>query len=279
MKDFVFNLQLFAKIKTVKLTKKADSYTNRTQNVKISALGGNDFIENYASNVTIDGGSGNDKIYIYDGKNVKAYGGTGNDNINAGLSKKAVKLDGGNGNDTLFGGDGNDSLVGGKGNDSLYGCAGNDTLIGGKGNDILHGGFGKNVYVYANGDGNDTISSYSSAGIYGDKIKITSGSIKKVSYSNYGDVIFTIGSGTLTLKYCKGKKITIIDSKGKTTTKVYGSSSYQTAELFAENNFATADNLSEIVKNDLTPTALEKISPTNFENLTQENNFVTYSEK
>jgi len=276
MKDFVFNLQLFTK--TIKLTKKNDTYTNRTKNVKISALRGNDFIENYVSNVTIDGGSGNDKIYIYDGKNVNAYGGTGNDTINAGLSKKAVKLDGGNGNDNLLGGDGNDSLVGGKGDDCLYGCDGNDTLIGGKGNDTLYGGFGKNVYVYAKGDGNDVISSYISGGLYGDKIKITSGSIKKVSYSDYGDVIFTIGSGTLTLKYCKGKEITIIDSKGKVTTKYYGSSSEQTAELFAEDNFVTSDNLSEIIKNNLTATDY-KIERQNFDSLTQKNNLITFAEK
>ena len=138
--------------------------------------------------------------------------------------------------------------------------------------------FGKNVYVYAKGDGNDVISSYISGGLYWDKIKITSGSIKKVSYSDYGDVIFTIGSGTLTLKYCKGKEITIIDSKGKVTTKTYGSSSAQTAELFAENNFATADNLSAIVKNNLTATDY-KISAQNFENLTQKNNLITFAEK
>ena len=138
--------------------------------------------------------------------------------------------------------------------------------------------FGKNVYVYAKDDGNDVISSYISGGLYGDKIKITSGSIKKVSYSDYGDVIFTIGSGTLTLKYCKGKEITIIDSKGKVTTKTYGSSSSQTAELFAENNFATADNLSAIVKNNLTTTDY-KISVQNFENLTQKNNLITFADK
>ena len=82
----------------------------------------------------------------------------------------------------------------------------------------------------------------------------------------------------MTLKYCKGKEITIIDSKGKVTTKTYGSSSAQTAELFAENNFATADNLSAIVKNNLTATDY-KISAQNFENLTQKNNLITFAEK
>ena len=69
----------------------------------------------------------------------------------------------------------------------------------------------------------------------------------------------------------------IQNSKGKVTTKTYGSAS---SALFAEeNNFATNDNLSAITKNNLIPTALEKISSTNFENLMQENNLITYSEK
>ena len=72
------------------------------------------------------------------------------------------------------------------------------------------------------------------------------------------------------------QKISIKNSKGKVTTKTYGSA---TSALFEENNFVTRDNLSEITKNNLTPTALEKISSTNFENLTTENNLITFSEK
>ena len=48
-------------------------------------------------------------------------------------------LDGGSGNDKLFGGAGDDYLDGGMGNDSLYGEAGDDELIGGDGNDKLWG--------------------------------------------------------------------------------------------------------------------------------------------
>ena len=81
------------------------------------------------------------------------------------------------------------------------------------------------------------------------------------------------------MKDAVGEEISIQDSKGEVTTKTYGSSSANTAELFEENNFATADNISTITKNNLTPTALEKISATNFENLTTQNNLITYSEK
>uniref|UniRef100_UPI0039892B92 calcium-binding protein n=1 Tax=Methyloglobulus sp. TaxID=2518622 RepID=UPI0039892B92 len=48
-------------------------------------------------------------------------------------------------------------LYGAAAADSLYGGAGDDTLTGHKGNDLLQGGVGDDVYLYAAGDGQDTI--------------------------------------------------------------------------------------------------------------------------
>src|SRR5262249_11638082 len=48
-------------------------------------------------------------------------------------------LDGGKGNDTLFGNDGNDVLDGGAGNDTLKGGLDNDIVNGDAGNDVLSG--------------------------------------------------------------------------------------------------------------------------------------------
>ena len=59
------------------------------------------------------------------------------------------------GNDTLEGGDGDDLLFGMGGDDQLDGGAGDDILIGGSGNDYLDGGEGRDT-IYA-GDGNDII--------------------------------------------------------------------------------------------------------------------------
>jgi Ca2+-binding RTX toxin-like protein len=53
---------------------------------------------------------------------------------------------------------GTDSLSGGYGNDQLFGGDGADTLNGGSGDDYLEGDEGADRYVYALGDGNDTIS-------------------------------------------------------------------------------------------------------------------------
>ena len=60
------------------------------------------------------------------------------------------------GNDTLNGGDGDDKLYGAGGNDTLNGGKGNDKLFGGTGNDKLNGGPGTNSY--SGGAGNDTIN-------------------------------------------------------------------------------------------------------------------------
>ena len=51
-------------------------------------------------------------------------------------------------------------LDGGEGNDSIWGNAGNDTLSGGLGNDYLSGDAGDDSYLFNLGDGNDTISDY-----------------------------------------------------------------------------------------------------------------------
>jgi Ca2+-binding RTX toxin-like protein len=66
------------------------------------------------------------------------------------------------GSDMLYGGALDETLSGFSGNDTLYGNAGNDTLIGGVGNDALYGGADANIYLFALGDGNDTIAPNSS---------------------------------------------------------------------------------------------------------------------
>lgn len=70
---------------------------------------------------------------------------------------------GGDGNDTLSGMGGDDTLYGDAGNDVLNGSTGDDRLIGGLGNDMLAGGDGSDTYVFARGDGQDTIDNADSS--------------------------------------------------------------------------------------------------------------------
>ena len=57
-------------------------------------------------------------------------------------------LDGGAGDDLLFGMGGDDILRGGDGNDLLFGGSGNDYLDGGAGEDAIFGGAGNDIIVY-----------------------------------------------------------------------------------------------------------------------------------
>ena len=122
--------------------------------------------------------------------------------INASSRTTAVKITG----NSLA-----NSIIGGKGNDTLGGASGNDTLTGGNGND---------VFIYT--AGKDVITDYAT----GDKISIAS-AISKTSVSG-SNVVFTIGSGTLTVNNAKGKTLNLIDSKGKSYSTIVGGSNAST---------------------------------------------------
>jgi Ca2+-binding RTX toxin-like protein len=89
-----------------------------------------------AGDDTVEGSGGPDLLY----------GNAGND-----------LLEGGAGDDKLYGGKGDDTLRAGDGNDRLKGGSGDDTLVGGFGNDVLNGGAGNDTYMFALGDGKDSI--------------------------------------------------------------------------------------------------------------------------
>lgn len=116
-------------------------------------------------NIILRPGAGDDVVTIGDLtgakalKNVTVEGGAGNDTIDASAQLNAcvsLRLDGGDGNDTITGGAGKDDLIGGKGDDTLDGGKGADLLYGGDGNDKLVGGAGRNKLV--GGGGADAFS-------------------------------------------------------------------------------------------------------------------------
>jgi Ca2+-binding RTX toxin-like protein len=49
-------------------------------------------------------------------------------------------------------------IFGTEGDDTIVGSSASDTIVGGYGDDVLNGGTGDDTYVYARGDGNDTIT-------------------------------------------------------------------------------------------------------------------------
>lgn len=87
---------------------------------------------------------------------VQAYGFDGNDYI--ALAPTGIPtsyLEGGNGDDVIYGSDGADVVNGGAGRDTIYTLDGNDRVAGGAGNDTISGGIGKDRLF--GGDGNDYI--------------------------------------------------------------------------------------------------------------------------
>lgn len=79
------------------------------------------------------------------------------DDILAGQRNTANRIDGLAGNDLIWGGDKEDHLSGHLGHDVLYGGDGDDWLRGGGGRDLIVGGGGRDRYLFAKGDGEDTI--------------------------------------------------------------------------------------------------------------------------
>jgi VCBS repeat-containing protein len=157
-----------------------------------------------ADNRTIKGTTGHD-VLIGDADLIGAEdtieGSSGNDNI-SGLAG-ADKLFGGSGHDAMFGGSGRDELYGESGNDILDAGAGNDLLVGGSGNDFMAGGTDADTFLFAKGNGYDTIKDF----VVGlDSILLDGMTIKSLASKNVGgtgtlDLVVTLsaGGGTITL--------------------------------------------------------------------------------
>ena len=117
-------------------------------------------------------------------------------------------LSGTDNNDTLYGGAGDNTLNGGKGKDTLKGWWGDDTLNGGKGDDYLEGGTGNDTYLYAKGDGNDTIYNYGKGRAQQDTLSFTDLNANEVTAGRRGDnLLLTIDDGSFIgiVDFFKGK--------------------------------------------------------------------------
>ena len=123
--------------------------------------------------------------------------------------------------------EGNLEIIGNDKNNSIIAGNGGSTISGGKGNDTLSGGAGEDKFIYT--AGKDVIANYSAD----DAIEITKGKVTKTAYKG-NDVIFSVGSGSITVKDGAGKNISITDSSG---TQTYS----RTYDLLYDSNFLTDD--------------------------------------
>lgn len=133
--DLSNEILVSANVDANKLTVKIDTMVfdfrnEAVKHIQVFSKNGNDSIAIAASirqTTRLDGGKGNDQIFGSSQPDV-ILGGDGNDRLlgNGG----ADRIEGGGGNDRIAGGDGNDNIQGGLGNDLIRGGGGNDELFG-----------------------------------------------------------------------------------------------------------------------------------------------------
>lgn len=127
---------------------------------------GNDTLAGRGDNDKLVGGDGKDLLKGDDGRdhlkgddgNDTLKGGAGDDTLEGGTGGDVLRGEGGR--DLIQGQAGNDGLTGGDGADTLMGGNGRDNLAGEAGNDLLTGGADADTFVYAPGDGVDTITDF-----------------------------------------------------------------------------------------------------------------------
>jgi len=186
----------------------------------LTGNGGNDKLNGRVGNDILNGGKGNDQLIGRSG-NDQLIGGSGNDKLIGGKGKdtavfsaksNVVKLfttkkqNTRDGLDTLIGienidgGGGNDKLYGNIISNTLTGGTGNDLLVGGVGKDKLIGGKGKDIFKLSKGEGYDLIQDFKNK-----QDKIFIGSIKKLKLKNKGKDVY-IYEGKDLLAKVKGAK-------------------------------------------------------------------------
>jgi Ca2+-binding RTX toxin-like protein len=106
---------------------------------------GNDIAYIEGFNVVVEGGTGNDHMWGLGGDEVFLYGESGTDILQG--SHSDDYLDGGDNGDILIGAGGDDTLRGEGGDDNLQGGAGTDTVDGGANLDTCTDAFGSTTFI------------------------------------------------------------------------------------------------------------------------------------
>jgi Ca2+-binding RTX toxin-like protein len=165
---------------------------------------GNDTLNGGGGNDTMSGGAGNDTYIVEDaGDSVNEASGAGTDSVETTLASYTLTA---NVENLTFVGEGNfsgtgnglaNTIAGGAGNDTLNGAGGNDRLEGGAGNDSMNGGAGLDVFLFAEGFGDDTITGFdANAGSGQDLLDISGLGISAATFAS-SVTITDLGADTL----------------------------------------------------------------------------------
>jgi Ca2+-binding RTX toxin-like protein len=169
-----------------------------------------------ADAVTVNGTAGNNHINVTTtGTMVTVSGLTEKVTVDHADAGDLLTINGGDGKDTidasalpagmvtltLDGGDGNDILFGGHGADMLFGGAGNDTVTGGAGIDVASLGTGNDKFIWNNGDGSDIVEGEDgfdtmvfNGGAGGENITISANGVRSVLFRTQGNITMDMNS-------------------------------------------------------------------------------------
>ncbi len=165
-------------------------------NDTLSGGDGDDYLQGDLGNDHIDGGAGIDSVSYY-GLSV---------GVAVDLRLTSAQNTGGGGIDTIQGVEGvwgsnqNDTIIGNSAANILHGELGNDVLQGGLGDDILEGSTGADAYVFAAGDGNDTIFTWDSS----DQIVVTGYSFYTIVQEGADTRLVFDSTNSILVKYTFG---------------------------------------------------------------------------
>jgi len=187
----------------------ADEIWAGTGDDLVVAAAGADTIGGGLGDDTLNGGGGND--IFFGGRDA---GDTGvNDVING--EGGADEIFAGAGNDSVDGGSGNDNIFSGAGDDTVDGGEGEDTLWGGGGDDIFTGGAGADIFIFASGQGDDTVTDFS---LTDDELRLTgtttdftsADDVAAASVEQNGGLLIDLGGGDSV--FLEGLSLTDISS-------------------------------------------------------------------
>lgn len=257
-KNYMDYVREIAKRGEYNSTSTADALTVSSSGVSLYAQDGDDYIENFYSNVTILAGHGNDIVSSYgSAKYNSILGGNGNDYLY--VRDTGNTIEGGKNNDHLFIYKGKNIVSGNEGGDILFVQGEANTVNGGASTDLIYlDGATKTVIEYAQGDGVDAIYGYDTS----DVIKI------KGDYSTLisgDDVIIQVGDGGLIVKDAKDLKIninTIELEEGETLPEPQGtfiSNPYDNAVILTPGLWGTEKALRGTNGNDRIENTLDNI--------------------
>ncbi len=218
------------------------------------------------SNVSISNLDYSDFIFRGNPDAAVVYGGTGNDTLDfrdRTITTNPSWVDGGAGNDTIYGSNGPDMLLGGAGNDIIYGGGGDDILDGGPGNDTLDGGAGDDIIriggteidTLRGGPGIDTLALTSNATLAG--FSAATNEIERIAGNGYG-INGTAGNDTFDLEAVTVTGLAFLDGgvgddliriSGVNTYAIRGGAGTDTLELTTDVTLAGLIGIERITAN------------------------------